>query len=92
MSKRAVIVVDLQKDYLASGKFALVGMDAAIENAARIVAMARRSGDLVINVRHEGPTDAPFFVSGTEGGGDRACHDPAGGRGRHNQELPQCVP
>lgn len=67
MSKRAVIVVDLQKDYLASGKFALVGIDAAVENAARIVAMARRSGDLVINVRHEGPTDAPFFVSGTEG-------------------------
>lgn len=67
MSKRAIIVVDLQNDYLTTGKFPVVGIDAALENAARVVDAARRSGDLVINVRHESPADAPFFVSGTEG-------------------------
>ena len=40
MSKRAIIVVDLQNDYLTSGKFPLVGIDAAVENAARIVEFA----------------------------------------------------
>ncbi len=37
MSKRAIIVVDLQNDYLATGKFPLVGIDTALENAARLV-------------------------------------------------------
>lgn len=67
MSKRAIIVVDLQKDYLTTGRFPLVGIDAALENAARIVDAARRSGDLIINVRHESPADGPFFAAGTEG-------------------------
>ncbi|WP_105402509.1 MULTISPECIES: isochorismatase family protein [Neorhizobium] len=67
MSKRAIIVVDLQNDYLAAGRFPLVGIDAALENAARVVDAARRSGDLVINVRHESAADGPFFAVGTEG-------------------------
>jgi nicotinamidase-related amidase len=67
MNKRAIIVVDLQNDYLATGKFPLVGIDMALENAARVVDAARRSGDLIVNVRHESPDGAPFFVSGTEG-------------------------
>ena len=67
MSKRAIIVVDLQNDYLETGKFPLVGIDAALENAALVVDAARQSGDLVINIRHESPAEAPFFVSGTEG-------------------------
>nr|WP_250808822.1 cysteine hydrolase family protein [Neorhizobium tomejilense] len=67
MSKRAIIVVDLQNDYLATGRFPLVGIDAALENAARVVDAARQSGDLVINVRHESAADGPFFAVGTEG-------------------------
>ncbi|KQY12803.1 cysteine hydrolase family protein [Rhizobium sp. Root482] len=67
MSKRAIIVVDLQNDYLTTGRFPLVGIDAALENAARVVDAARRSGDLIINVRHESPADGPFFAAGTEG-------------------------
>lgn len=67
MTKRALIVVDLQNDYLADGRFPLVGIDAAIENAVRVVAAARQGGDLVVNVRHESPADGPFFAAGTEG-------------------------
>lgn len=68
MSKRAVVVIDLQKEYLPSGKLPLVGIDAALANAAKVIGAARAKGDLVIHVRHESPTaDAPFFVRGTDG-------------------------
>jgi nicotinamidase-related amidase len=67
MSKRAIVVVDLQKDYLATGRFALVGIDEATANATKVIEAARSAGDKVIHVRHENPADAPFFVPGTEG-------------------------
>src|SRR3546814_9939182 len=44
MSKRTVLVVDLQNDYLPTGKFPLVGIEAAIDNAARVIADARAKG------------------------------------------------
>src|SRR3546814_4061551 len=52
MSKRTVLVVDLQNDYLPTGKFPLVGIEAAIDNAARVIADARAKGDKVVHVRH----------------------------------------
>ena len=68
MSKRAIIIVDLQNEYLPTGKLALVGIDQAVSNASRVIAAARAKGDLVINIRHEfAASDAPFFVPGTEG-------------------------
>lgn len=67
MANRAVIVVDLQNDYLASGKWALVGIDAAVANAVRIIDSARASGIPVIHVRHENGEGSAFFVPGTHG-------------------------
>ncbi|TWI00253.1 nicotinamidase-related amidase [Luteimonas cucumeris] len=67
MSKRALIVVDLQNEYLPTGKLPLTGIDAALDNAARVIAGARGNGDKVIHVRHESVGDLPFFVPGTEG-------------------------
>lgn len=68
MSKSAVLVVDLQKDYFPSGKLPLVGIEQAAANAARVIAGARANGTPVIHVRHEfAVPDAPFFVPGTEG-------------------------
>lgn len=68
MSKRAVIIVDLQKDYLASGSFALSGIDAATENAVRVVEAARRKGDRIVHVHHVAKEAAsPLFAPGTEG-------------------------
>jgi nicotinamidase-related amidase len=79
MSHRAIIVVDLQKDYLATGKFPLVGIDQAIANAGEVLAAAHRARDLVIHVRHEGPVDAPFFGTGTEGAEIVPAMEPATG-------------
>lgn len=68
MSKRAIIVVDLQNDYWPSGKWPLVGIEKAAENAAKVIEKARSGDDLVIHVRHEFLSpDAPFFIPGTEG-------------------------
>ncbi|MDE3735300.1 nicotinamidase-related amidase [Metapseudomonas resinovorans] len=68
MSKQAVIVVDIQKDYFPGGLWTLHGADAAADKAARIIAGAREAGDLVVHIRHEFTSpDAPFFRPGSEG-------------------------
>ncbi len=68
MSARAVIVIDIQNDYFAGGKWPLVGQAAAAEKAARVIAAARAAGEAVIHIRHEiTRPNAPFFVPGTEG-------------------------
>jgi nicotinamidase-related amidase len=67
MNKRAVVVVDLQNEYLPTGKLALAGIHEALDNAARVIADARTNGDLVIHIRHESTApDAPFFTPGTD--------------------------
>ncbi|SIO35825.1 Nicotinamidase-related amidase [Singulisphaera sp. GP187] len=68
MSKRALIVIDIQNDYFPAGRWELSGMETAADNAARLLAAARAAGDLVVHVRHEFPTaDAPFFAPGSAG-------------------------
>ncbi len=68
MSKRAIVVVDLQNDYFSGGKYELVGIDKAAENAARVIEAARNAGDRVIHVQHIFPSqDAPFFTPDSEG-------------------------
>ena len=68
MAKRALIVVDIQNDYFPGGKWPLVGMEAAADNAAQLIASARKNGELVVHVRHEFPTaEAPFFAPGSQG-------------------------
>ncbi len=66
MSKRAILVVDLQNEYWPAGNLPLDGIDAAAANAARVMAHARAKGDVVVNIRHEMP-DAPYFAPGSEG-------------------------
>ncbi|MBD3656925.1 MULTISPECIES: cysteine hydrolase family protein [Marinobacter] len=68
MSKRAVIVVDVQNEYFASGKLPLVNIEKAAANAARVIAKARQNKDLLVHVHHESlDPNAPFFTQGTDG-------------------------
>ena len=65
---RAFLVIDIQNDYFPGGKWTLSGMEAAADNAARLLAAFRKRGDLVIHVRHEDTSDdAAFFAAGSEG-------------------------
>ena len=41
MSKRALILIDIQNDYFADGKWPLAGMDTAAAHAAQVLAAAR---------------------------------------------------
>ncbi|WP_207102975.1 cysteine hydrolase family protein [Paracoccus shandongensis] len=68
MSKRAVVVIDIQNDYFPNGRYELVGIEEAAANAARIIADARARGERVIHVQHVFPSgDAPFFTPGSDG-------------------------
>jgi nicotinamidase-related amidase len=68
MPERALVLIDLQNGYFPGGKWALSGIDAAADNAARVLAAARAASDLVVHVRHEFPAaDAPFFAPGSDG-------------------------
>lgn len=78
MSKRAIIVIDLQNEYWPGGALPLDGIDTAAANAARVIAHGREAGDLIVNVRHEMP-GAPVFVPGSEGARIHASVTPAEG-------------
>ncbi|MGN6702296.1 MAG: cysteine hydrolase family protein [Burkholderiaceae bacterium] len=68
MGKRALIVVDIQNDYFPGGRWPLQGMQAATDNAARVIAAAREKDELVVYIRHEATSEhAPFFVPGSYG-------------------------
>jgi nicotinamidase-related amidase len=68
MPRRALIIIDLQNDYFAGGRWVLEGADAAAANTARLLEAARRADDLVVHIRHEFPNaDAPFFAPGSSG-------------------------
>ncbi|MFD0912926.1 cysteine hydrolase family protein [Methylophilus luteus] len=68
MNKSGLIVVDLQNEYLPSGKLPLTGIESAAANAARVIADARHKGIPVFHIRHEFANgEAPVFVPGTPG-------------------------
>src|SRR5699024_10566987 len=68
MSKRAIVVVDIQNDYFPGGKYELVGIEKAARNAARVIEAARRKGQRIIHVQHIFPShEAPFFTPDSEG-------------------------
>lgn len=68
MAQTGLIVVDLQNEYLPTGKLPLVGIEAASANAARVIQDARSKGIPVFHIRHEFANgEAPVFVPGTDG-------------------------
>lgn len=79
MSKKALVIVDLQNDYFPNGKWVLDGIEAASANAARLIAASREAGVPVVHVHHESGADAPFFNPGTEGAEINGSVKPADG-------------
>ena len=65
MTDTALILVDIQNDYFENGNWPVAKMATASANAARLLEHARKSGQLVVHVHHEIPSDnAPFFRPG----------------------------
>lgn len=68
MKKLGLIVIDLQNEYLPTGKLPLSGIKAATDNAAKVLADARAKDIPVFHIRHEfASADAPVFVPGSDG-------------------------
>lgn len=66
--KRGLVVVDLQNEYLPTGKLPLTGIEAAVAKAVRVISQARATGIPVFHIRHEFDNeDAPIFVKGSSG-------------------------
>lgn len=68
MKQRGLIVIDLQNEYLPTGKLPLTGIEAAARNAALAIADARAKNIPVFHIRHEFANgEAPVFVPGSDG-------------------------
>ena len=65
--KRGLVVVELQNEYLPTGKLPLTGVDTIVENAIRVISHARNTGFPVFHVRHESAESAPIFAKGSAG-------------------------
>jgi nicotinamidase-related amidase len=64
----ALLLIDLQNDYFEGGAMTLDGADAAVANAARLLADFRGRGLPVVHVRHVSTRPgATFFLPGTRG-------------------------
>ncbi len=66
---KALLVIDLQKDYFPAGKFPLWNTEATLEALERAIALAHEQGVHVVVVQHvaKGSGLAPFFNEGTPG-------------------------
>ena len=68
-----LILVDIQNDYFAKGRMELVGMDAAAENASRLLAYFRDNQKPTFHIQHISTREgATFFLPNTRGA---AFHD-----------------
>ncbi|MBG19687.1 MAG: cysteine hydrolase [Rhizobiales bacterium] len=77
MPKTALILIDIQNDYFAGGLWTVPEMERAAANAARLLAKARDTGELIVHIRHEFPSEAaPFFRPGSTGAEIHASVEP----------------
>jgi nicotinamidase-related amidase len=66
MNKTALVVIDLQNEYLPTGKLPLSGLDAAVANAVAAIGHARATGIPVFHVQHVATDPAsPIFAPHT---------------------------
>jgi len=66
--KNCLVLVDIQNDYFAGGKMALVGMDEASARARQLLEGFRKAGLPVLHIRHVAARpDATFFLPETPG-------------------------
>ncbi|TCB53389.1 cysteine hydrolase family protein [Acinetobacter terrestris] len=67
MSKSALLVIDLQNEYLPTGKLPLVNIEQAAANAVKVIAKARQQGTQVIHVQHIANAESPIFEPSSNG-------------------------
>jgi len=90
---RALVIIDIQKDYFPGGRMELVGAEAASDQARKLLSAFRENGEPVFHVQHVFESDdAPFFTPGSEGCRDLSRRHTGGGRAADRQASPQRLP
>ena len=64
---KALLLIDIQKEYFENGVLELVNPVAASENAKKLLEHFRTENGTIIHVQHISAEGVPFFVSGTKG-------------------------
>ena len=86
---RALVIVDIQKDYFPGGAHPLVAPEAAATAARRVLDAFRASGDPVVHVRHVwDEEDATFMRPETDGVEIHSAVAPAEGELVITKEFP----
>jgi nicotinamidase-related amidase len=67
MAKRALIVIDVQKEYFPGGAWALPAAERTLPAIARLIERARSRGEAVVFIQHVTPPGSPVFAEGTPG-------------------------
>lgn len=74
----ALVLIDLQNDYFPGGTMELVGAEAAVAEAAKLVQTFRESDLPIVHVQHiANQAGATFFLPGTAGAEIHASVSPA---------------
>ena len=64
---RALVIVDIQRDYFPGGNMPLHEPEAAAAKAGQVLEAFRAAGDPVVHVQHLGAAGAGFLEEGTDG-------------------------
>ncbi|GAM58984.1 isochorismatase [Vibrio ishigakensis] len=70
MSKKALVIIDLQNDYFPEGKYPLWNTEQTLENIETAIELAKKDDALIVHVQHIADPAmglAPFFNQGSEG-------------------------
>lgn len=80
MSKKGLIIIDIQNDYFPGGKMPLGGAEQAGEKAGQILTKFRNENRPVVHIQHiANRPDATFFIPGTFGVEINNCVKPSDG-------------
>jgi len=64
---KALLLIDIQREYFENGKLELVNPIAASENAKKLLEHFRKENGTIIHVQHISGEGSPIFVPGTKG-------------------------
>ena len=68
MTRKALIVIDLQNDYFKNGKMELYNIDTALKNTNRLIEFARNNKYEIFFIKHLANTNkATFFIPNSYG-------------------------
>jgi nicotinamidase-related amidase len=85
---RALVIVDIQRDYFPGGRMPLHEPEAAAAQAGKVLEAFRAAGDPVFHVQHLSPAGGGFLEEGTDGADITAPVTPADGEPVITKQAP----